>query len=264
MKGHIMLRKVSISIFMLSAFLLAGCGDELIDGDIDSEFAINGLLFHNPNDNASFTYAFILEDGETIPGLTSYLVTSSEDSTQLIPIGGGAYLTNQGVLNLAPDSSYVFWAGEDFGDFYFSKTMDITDTFSVEVTSPANRIYSGGNVSIQWNPPSTEFGYFVTIDPPSDAASPFTEFASSTSEFVIGAEAFTTSTGQRVTGIYYIYVVAYSETFYSDALIEDNDHIFFPYPDTGFVNNIDLVDIKGRLGSAIISFYDSVIVVAQP
>ncbi|NIP44144.1 MAG: hypothetical protein GWO41_05740, partial [candidate division Zixibacteria bacterium] len=157
-----------------------------------------------------------------------------------------------------------FWAGEDFGDFFFSKTMDITDTFSVEVTFPATRIYSGGNVSIQWDPPSAEFDYFVTIDPPSDAASPFAEFASSTNEFVIGAEAFTTSTGQRVTGIYYIYVVAYSETFYSDALIEDDDHIFFPYPDTGFVNNIDLVDIKGRLGSAIISFYDSVTVIAQP
>ncbi|HDS01214.1 MAG TPA: hypothetical protein ENO22_00365 [candidate division Zixibacteria bacterium] len=258
-----MLRKVSISIFLIGALVLAGC-EGTVDGELDSEFAVNGLLLHNPNDNTSFAYAFILEDGEPIPALTSFLVTSNEDSTQLVPIGGGAYLTNEGMLNIAPDSSYVFWAGEDLGDFYFSKTLDIADTFSVVVTRPATRIYSGGTVSIEWDPPSAEFGYFVTIEPPSDAASPFWEFANSTNEFVIGAEAFTTSTGQRVTGIYKIYVVAYSETFYSDALIENDDRVFFPYPDTGFANNIDLVDVKGRLGSAIISFYDSVTVIAQP
>ncbi|MBD3217640.1 MAG: hypothetical protein GF310_05135 [candidate division Zixibacteria bacterium] len=259
-----MLREISIFIFILTGFFIAGCGGDLSDGDIDSEFSVRGLLYHDPNTNTSSAYAFVLEEGDPIPTLTNFLVTSNEDSTQLNPIGGGAYLTSQGALELAPDSSYIFWTGDDFGDFYFSKTLEIADTFSVTVTNPASRIYSGGTVSIQWNPPSQDFGYFVTIDPPGDAAEPFWEFANSTTNLTIGAEAFSTSDGDRVEGIYYIYVVAYSETFYADAVISNDNPVFFPYPDTGFTDNINMIDIKGRFGTALVSFYDSVEVIANP
>lgn len=250
-------------VLLITAILVACSGTPT--GRVTNNYNVRGMLFHNLNDSSSFCYAFILNDGEPISALISYIVTGPEDSTQLDPIGGGAYLSPLGELALEPDSSYYFWAGEDFGDFYFSQQLRIADTFKVEITNlPPTREYGGsGPVAVEWNPPSQDFGYFITVVPPSEAAQPYWQFVNTTTQWAVPYDAFTTSDGIRVPGTYYIYVIAYYETFYSDAVVDNADHIFFPYPDTGFVDNIDLVDVKGRFGAATASYRDSVVVIEQ-
>lgn len=262
MKGRKMKKYLTLYIIAILGLMLAGCGGD-VTGNTTTEYTVDGLLMLDPNTDQAFCYALILQEGTSIPNLTSYIVTSATDSAAMTPRGGGAYLTTDGALELGADSTYTIRAEEQFGDFYFSMTLDMADTFHVEVLSPASRIYSGGTVSITWNAPSQDFGYFVTIDPPSSEAVPFAEISNTSTNYTIPADAFTKSTGERVPGVYYIYVIAYKDTFYSDAFIENNDHVFYPYPDQGFSDNIDRIGVSGRFGTALVAYYDSVIVTAN-
>jgi hypothetical protein len=254
-------KKISISMMLLMAAILVACSGTPT-GNVTNNYSVRGMLFHDLNNDNSFGYAIVLDDNEPISSLISYIVTGEEDSTQLNPIGNGAYLSPEGELDLDADSSYYFWAGEEFGDFYFAKQLEIADTFKVEITNlPPSREYGGsGPVTVEWNPPSQDFGYFITVVPPNDDAQPYWSFTETES---VPYDAFTTTDGIRVPGTYYIYVIAYYQTFYSDGYLDNNDYIFFPYPDTGFVDNINLIDVKGRFGSVTASYYDSVIVIEQ-
>jgi hypothetical protein len=258
-----MLNKKLIYVILLSALMLNGCGDDLTNGTVTTDYTVDGLLFFNPNTDDAFSYAVILEETVALPTLFAYIIVSPTDSSQLTPRGGGAYLTRDDSLTAYPDSSYTLRAREDFGDFSFSMGLEVADTFRVEVVSPASRVYTSGSVSITWNAPSQDFGYFVTIEPPSSEVAPFSAF-STASNYSIDAAAFAKPNGEKVAGWYKIYVVAYSETFYSDPLIEQSDKVFFPYPDSGFTDNIDRIGVSGRMGTAILSYYDSVQVIANP
>jgi len=252
-----MRRLIAISLALLVMLSLVGCGGDLLDGDVDNEYTVRGLLLHNPNNNTSFCYAYILRETQSIPNLTVYLLKSAQDSSALAPLGGGAFLTLQNFV-IAADSSYTLHAEEQFGDFFFSHALYIADTFRVRLTNPTDSLYSGGAVPITWNPPSQDFGYFVTVQAPT-GPNPYTAHVSSTNQTAIPATAFINQvTSQPAPGMYRIYVVAYSQTFYSDAIIENGSHVFFPYPDSGFVNNIDRLGVSGRFGGAILSYYDSV------
>jgi len=265
MKDVFMHKKIAIFMILLAVAVIIGCSGEPT-GNVTNEFNVRGMLFHDLNNNNSFCYAVVLNEGQPISSLVSYIVTGPEDSLQLDPIGGGAYLTPERELDLDPDSSYYFWAGEEFGPFFFSKQLKIADTFKVVITNlPPTREYAAsGPVAISWNPPSDDFGYFVTVVPPSDDVEPYAQFVNSTNQWAIPYDAFTTSEGVRVPGKYLIYVIAYYQTFYSDAIVNNSEHIFFPYPVSGFTDNIDLVDVNGRMGAATASYLDSVIVVEQP
>ncbi len=251
--------------FLILFFMLifTGCSGDPT-GIITEDHSVRGLIYFNPNDSTALAYAIVLEEGASIPSLFVYLIESSTDSTQINPIGGGAYLTPKNSIELASDTTYTLRVAEDFGDFFFSKEFNMADTFRVTVLNPASRIYNGGTVSLSWQAPSQDFGYFLTVDPPSSTVSPYTIFVNSVNNATIPADAFTTPDGERVPGIYRFYVVAFYQTFYSDALIEENDRIFFPYPDTGFEDNIDRIGVEGRFGTAVMSYYDSVEVIANP
>ena len=262
MKGRRMKKYLTLYIIAILGLIFTGCGGD-ITGDTTTEYTVDGLLMLDPNTDQAFCYALILQEGSSIANLTSYIITSATDSTAMTPRGGGAYLTTDNALELGADSTYTIRADEQFGDFYFSMNLDLADTFHVEVLSPASRIYSGGTVSISWNAPSQDFGYFVTLVPPSSEAVPFAEISNTSNDFTIPADAFARSDGERVPGVYYIYVIAYKDTFYSDAFIENHDHVFYPYPDEGFEDNIDRIGVSGKFGTVIVAYYDSVIVNAN-
>jgi hypothetical protein len=253
------MKRFCVYILALLGLILAGCSGTT-DGNIDTEYTVDGILFHNPGDNTSFCYALIFQDGEEIQTLLAYVITGAEDSVQLTPIGNGAYQTGAGSLILIQDSSYYIRADDAFGDFYFSHSLSIADTFRVEITNlNPDRTYVSGNVNISWNAPSQDFGYFVTVVPPSSEAVPYSSFETD----YVEAEAFQNSAGDKVLGKYKIYIVAYDETFYSNGNLEPN-LIFFPYPATGFPDNIDRPGVSGKFGAATMSYHDSVIVIANP
>ena len=255
-----------LSAYILTGIILlvfSGCGDSIVSDGDDTQYTIYGMLFHNPNTDKSFCYGVFKNEGQPIPSLQADLVMTDSDSVRLLTIGGGAHLTSANSLELEPDSSYLLRADDDRGDFFLVKSLYIPDTFRVTVNQPPSRIYQTGTVVITWNPPTDTVDYFVTVEPPGENVTPYAIFPTGNTA-TFGPEVFTRSDGERVTGIYKFYVVAYHQTFYADAVIEDDDHIFFPYPDTGFVNNIDELEKSGRFGSAIISYYDSVEVVAEP
>lgn len=259
-------KKMSLVLILFIAAIFLGCSGTPTGG-VTNKFNVRGMLFHDLNSGNSFAYAIVLNDGDPISTLVSYVILSPTDSLQVAPIGGGAYMTPANQLDLDADSSYYFWAGEEFGDFYYSKQVKIADTFKAEITNlPPTREYGGsGPVTVTWNPPSQDFGYFITVVPPSGSnAQPYWQFVNSTTQWPVPYDAFTSSDGIRVPGKYLIYVVAYYQTFYSDAFINNSSHVFFPYPDSGFVDNIDLIDVTGRFGSATVSYLDSVRVVEQP
>ncbi len=253
------MKRFCVYILALLGLILAGCSGTT-DGGVDKEYTVDGILFHDPGDNTSFCYALIYQNGEEIQTLLAYVITGEEDSVQLIPIGNGAYQTSAGSLTLMPDSSYLFRSDDAFGDFYFSHSLTIADTFRVEITNlDPDRTYVSGTVTIDWSAPSQDFGYFVTVVPPSSEAVPYSSFETD----YVEAAAFQNSSGDKVPGKYKIYVVAFDSTFYSNGNLEPN-LIFFPYPSTGFPDNIDRVGVSGRFGAATMSFHDSVIVVANP
>lgn len=262
MKGRLMKKYLTLYIIMVLGLSLFSCGGD-ITGGVTTDYTVDGLLLLDPNTGIASCYALILQEGASISNLTSYIITSATDSTAMTPRGGGAYLTPDDGLELGPDSTYTLRAEEQFGDFFFSMSLQMADTFHVEVLNPASRVYSGGTVSISWNAPSQDFGYFVTIKAPSSEAVPYAQISNSSNEFTIPADAFARSDGTRVPGVYYIYVIAYKDTFYSDAFIENSDHVFFPYPEQGFTDNIDRIGISGRFGTGLVAYYDSVIVNAN-
>jgi len=262
MKGRPMKKYLTLYIVLILGLSLFSCGGD-ITGETTTEYTVDGLLMLDPNTGLASCYALILQEGSSIPNLTCFIVTSATDSTAMTPRGGGAYLTPDDDLELGEDSSYTIRAEEQFGDFFISVSLQMADTFHVEVLSPASRIYSGGTVSIAWNAPSQDFGYFVTVVAPTSEAVPYSEISNTSTNFTIPADAFTRSDGERVPGVYYIYVIAYKDTFYSDTFIENDDFVFFPYPDEGFSDNIDRIGISGRFGTGIVAYYDSVIVNAN-
>jgi len=246
---------ISVYILALMALVVIGC-DGTIEGTVDEEYTVDGLLFHNPEENSSFCYALIFREGEPIEGLLTYAITGPQDSVQLAPIGNGGYQTVAGSLTLEPNKTYHLRADEPFGEFFFSEDLKIADTFRITVTGlPANRHYSGGSVGLDWNAPSPDFDYFVTVVPPSSEVAPYSSFDTES----VPAEAFYNSGDLPVPGKYRIYIVAYDETFYSNGNLEP-DLIFFPYPSEGFPDNVDKVGISGKLGAAILSYHDSVVV----
>jgi len=253
------MKRFCVYSLALLGLILAGCSGTT-DGRVDTEYTVDGILFHDPADNTSFCYALIYQEGEEIQTLLAYVIIPyAEDSVQLTPIGSGAYQTGSTSLTLMPDSSYFFRSDDATGEFYFSHTLTIADTFRVEVTNlNPDRTYTSGTVSIQWNAPSQDLDYFVTVVPPSSEAAPYSSFETDHIE----ASAFTKSNGEKVPGKYKIYVVAYDETFYSNGNLEPS-LIFFPYPSTGFTDNIDRIGVSGRFGAATMSYHDSVVVIAN-
>lgn len=253
------MKRLCVYILALLGLILAGC-DGTTEGDVDTEYTVDGLLFHDPGDNTSFCYNIILQEEEEMQTLLAYIITGPEDSLQLTPIGSGAYQTNPGSLILTPDARYFLHADDASGYFFFWDTLKIADTFSVEITNlNPDRTYTSGTVNISWNAPSQDFGYFVTVVPPSDEAAPYSSFET---DFV-PADAFAKPNGEKVLGKYKIYVVAYYETFYSDGYMQSN-LIDFPYPSAGFSDNVDRIGVSGRFGAATMSYHDSVIVIANP
>ncbi len=134
-------------------------------------------------------------------------------------------------------------------------TMPGSYTDSVAV--PANRIYSGGNVTVGWTVAANADGYILATVPPADAitdAGDSTYYYDVTSGTIIGPEIFRPN-GVAVSGTHKVYVAAFA-----GAPVK-TPGIPFSVPETNKPgDNVSKNILFGRLAGMVITAPDSVVV----
>ncbi len=242
---------------VLAALLAGSCGDSPIVPPVTDGYFVEGVLFYNSADGSSLCHLELKKDGK-------YLMDAEVivEGSNIQHAGQGVYRASSPGLNLAPGDTHTVTIKSADGEELFSRDFVLPDTFSAIVAEPPNHIYNtGGNVLLAWNGSAhvTSRHYVVTVVP-QDSGAVVADYAVAATEptnnCTIPSSAFQKSDGTLVLDTYYIYVLAYRETFFDTKTSE----IFFPLPAGIFTKgNISTDTFSGTIGVGTLSKGDYVI-----
>lgn len=235
--------KIGIVLLICVALSLS-CGGKVTTRTEESEyeFTVNGVVIKDMNSGNDICYFSILQDNIPFSGA---VVTVGSDT-----------LENQGNGNYYLDGSSLFSFGETISvtvssvqdDFVVSKLVVMPGSFSIKELPANDEVNVGGHsVVVSWNPSESASGYFLSTVKP-DGLPGYTQWdENKDGTETIPPDAFRTSQGSLVEGIYEVYVVSYWGGFpYYSGLP-------FEVPPGIPTGNID--GASGTIGAGVISQY---------
>ncbi len=236
---------------LVVVLLFASCGDDRPTDSNGDGYTVSGLLFYNCQTGSSLAYFQLLKEGSAVTGASIKV-----NDRVLLYQSNGVYAAENPLLNLVTGDTATVEILDPDGNTLLDERYPVPDTFSVEVVSPANRLYTSGFVLVDFTPSALSGGYIVTVDPAdtAEAAAPFAQYVTSgVTSTQIGPEAFQESDGTEVPGQYDIYILAYNGTFISI------QSAFFPLPSQLPTGNVDEENLTGTIGVGTLSKKDYVL-----
>jgi len=218
--------------------------------DALSEYTLAYTAVKNLDLNTAQTTArAIRKDGTAIDGPVT-LDGSSMDYNSIAKEFSRSYANANALLAIAHNVRL-----SDKGVEIASFSSSVASNFSITDITPPSRIYAGGSVTVEWTFTPAIDGYVLAAVKANQTYQDkgFAQFVGlATTTASLPPDAFLDSTGVLDSGLYYIYVLAYSGAPAPRA---------GAYPTvlpSGFTNNLNSTKVTGRYGSAVVALHDSI------
>ena len=241
---RILLDKKAWIVLVLCLMTSLSCGGKVTTRTPPSEykFTINGVVVKDKNLDKDFAYFKILRDSVTFDGAV---------------VKAGAYtLTSQGSGNYYKEGSSLFGYGQNVtvtfsssgDDFSTQASLVMPGNFNINPLSlPGDTLNPGGTeVTVTWGAAASASGYVLSLVTP-NVVPPAVGFNAIVKglEKTIPVEAFRTTQGTLVEGVYDVYLVAYYGSF------PEFPGIAFELPEGLPTSNIS--DANGTAGAGVIA-----------
>jgi hypothetical protein len=243
-----MKRIIGFLVVSLCLFLFIGCENKPTSPETTYKFTINGVVVKDINYREDIAYFVVQRD--SIP-FDSAVITIEGDTVS--SYGSGEY------YSVSPFT--VFWPKDTLDiviscdSTTFSKRIVMPDTFHITNIWPPQENPNGDPRYVSWSGSDSASGYFIAVFNSSDSqAVGYTSLVdyNFTENREVPRTTFRNSSQTEVIpGTYYVYVVAYRESF----LLYD---FGFDLPGGLPTGNID--GANGTIGAGVIAPKDSIIV----
>lgn len=264
------IRPIALLLISLAALVaIGGCNgsSDSVRSDVTYNYQIQAVLVKDVNTSITrpdtTLLALELKREDTI--LTTAVVTFGGDTLVYGKDGfpvDSVYSFDSNPAHMMPTGIYyaIFRDSSRATDTAY---MVVTDTFSIAVVVPTNRISNGGDqVSLQWTSAAGIEGYVIAAVLRDSAYTGYgySEYVTSlTTEDTFPPDAFRLiDPNVADTGWYYLYVYGYTgvpDSVIASALLP------VPWPSNLTNENIDKLNLRGQTGSVVVTKKDSVHVV---
>jgi len=248
-------RLASLLPLVVSAALCGwGCSASPTDGD-GTKVGYNLLVIVEKNLDAGsdFLWVRLWRDGEAIAGGR---VVVDGDTVTTLPLSGqgsktyaGSHWTHgQAVRITALDSSRAF---------SYKDSVTLPGAFFITNVSPANRLWSGGSVVVEWSPVLGISGFAVLVKPRTSGSSAkglSVSVGRGETSYTFNRSAFENSYGQLVADVYDIQVIGYTPNLLA------RPGAAYKQPPTDTPAPIDAPSISGAISSLVVTARDYIVV----
>jgi hypothetical protein len=240
--------------FVLLALLGCGGGTLPVNGGED-QYTLELVVEKNLDYGADYLYVRFLRNGITI-------------SNGFVAVGSDTIRANALSTSICLDPTVYpgdHWehgqqltivAVDDSTGFRYEDAIAVPDSFGIDNFIPANHLWQGGNVQVEWTGSQGVTAYIVSMAP--DAlGSPAPGFAGRDDQGVramtIPPAAFLDPEDNLpVAGLYSVNVIGYARNFVRRACAE------YLSPSVGLDDPIDDVQIDGALSAIVVSVRDTI------
>lgn len=243
---------------------LAGCDSAaLVRPPVDDFYRVEGVMVKEPNRNVSSAVVRVLHNDSTAVGV-EVIVGNDTLLFDTLTYGDSVYALALGPADslLVGNTPIAIHDGDRFNDTLYSLVPGVSAIASIVPTlkGPADL------VRVEWTGAANTRGYVLAAVKQDSVYQGvgWSQFVTgSVTSGTINDSAFTRTTLQGAEpdpGIYYVYV--YSYTGAPDSALSAR-WLPVPFP-AQLDDNIDDLEVGGRLGTVVVSYYGSVEVLAAP
>jgi hypothetical protein len=241
---RILIEKKALIVLALCLMISLSCGGKVTTRTPPSEykFTINGVVVKDKNLDKDFAYFNVMRDSDPFDGAVvkagAYTLTSQGN--------GDYYKEGSSLFNYGQNVTVTFSSSGD--DFSTQSSLVMPGNFNISPLSlPGDTLNpGGGEVTVTWGASASASGYVLSLVTP-NVIPPAVGFNAIVKglERTIPVEAFRTTQGTLVEGIYEVYLVAYYGSF------PEFPEIAFQLPEDLPTGNIS--DANGTAGAGVVA-----------
>ena len=245
-------------------FALSGCNGSAGGGPVDvSDYFLQTYVIRDMERGFSARRVSLKAKGAAVPNAE---VSFDSVMVPYVPAGEIYQKEFNSVDSIQPGVSVLRISSG--GEQILQQDVIVPDTFTAQVVSPFNKLYTGGQqvqVGLATGSVNAQ-GYIVAVIPKGEEykGKGYAQFVDLVSPSgIIPPDVFRDTLNPNILleGVWYVYMYAYTGAPQIDGWVND---LPTALPDSGFTANLNLSKISGTYGSIVVSKRDTLVVTNTP
>ncbi len=248
-----------ICLLSIGSTIISSCNGSpnSIDPTGANKYLLQAYLLRDMERNIAVSRVFFRQNNNPVPSGPVDIDTTRLDFVQISGLFQKEYATASGI-----DTGLHSLKLQDEGSTILNSNLLMTGDFNINVSSPPNRIYTGGgSVVVDVSTASANSsGYIfaaVKVGQEYTGAGWAGLVPALSSSGTFPPSVFQDTANNLITGTYYIYMYSFRGAPRIDSIDTDFPTVL---PDSVFLDNLNTSTITGAFGTITISRHDSIIV----